>query len=509
MTYDKNYLAIDLGAESGRAILGTLANGRIELTEIHRFTTGPISLPTKYPADESRNDIQDSSLVWDFIRFWQEIMYSIRQVTQEVKLTSIGVDTWGVDFALLDKNGLLLSTPIHYRDSRTNGMMEKVFEKLSREEIYEITGIQFMQLNTLYQLYSLVHNDSPLLKIAGKFLMIPDLINYWLTGRAVSEFTEATTTQFFDTRQGQWSQDIIQAMGFPQHIFPEIIKPGTIIGPIRGFLSKEFECDLMVVAPPTHDTGSAVAAIPAETEDFIWISSGTWSIIGTNVSEPVINTQSYTCNFTNEGGIAGKFRFSKNVTGLWLVQQCRRQWQKEGKDYSYTELTALAKDAPHLKTIVDPGYGEFLHMGGMIEKIKQYCHLTGQPIPVDEGEMIRAVLQGLALKYRYVIEQLEEITGKKSNTIHIVGGGTKNKLLNQFTADALGCKVITGPIEATATGNIIVQAIAMGDIQNWQEGVSIIKNSFDIQTYLPGDRSDWDKAYECFKQNLNKITLAF
>ncbi|MEA3326530.1 MAG: rhamnulokinase family protein [Chloroflexota bacterium] len=509
MTSDKHYLAIDLGAESGRAILGALSNDRIELSEIHRFTTGPVNLPTKYPAGESRNVNDDSSLVWDFVRFWQEIMHCIRNVSQEVKVTSVGVDTWGVDFALLDKNGLLLSTPFHYRDSRTNGMMEKAFEKLSRERIYEITGIQFMQLNTLYQLYSLVYDDSPLMKIANKFLMIPDLINYWLTGRAVSEFTEATTSQIFDTRQGQWSGEIIQAMGFPQHIFPEIIEPGTIIGPMRASLTKELGCDLMVVAPPTHDTASAVAAIPAETDDFIWISSGTWSIIGTNMTEPVINAQSYASNFTNEGGVAGNFRFSKNVTGLWLVQQCRSQWQKEGKDFTYTELTALAKDAPHLKTIIDPDYSEFLHMGSMIEKIIQYCHLTVQPVPENEGEMIRAVLQGLALRYRYVIEQLEELSGKKTKTIHIVGGGTKNKLLNQFTADALGRKVITGPIEATATGNIIVQAIAMGDIHNWQEGVSIIKNSFDIQTYLPGDRSDWEIAYERFKKNLNKITLAF
>ena len=509
MTPKKHYLAIDLGAESGRGILGTLSSGHIELAEIHRFETGPVSLPTKYPAGESRNVNDDSSLVWDFVRFWQEIMHCIRNVSQEVKVTSVGVDAWGVDFALLDKNGLLLSTPFHYRDSRTNGMMEKAFEKLSRERIYEITGIQFMQLNTLYQLYSLVYDDSPLLKITDKFLMIPDLINYWLTGRAVSEFTEATTSQIFDTRQGQWSGEIIQAMGFPQHIFPEIIEPGTIIGPMRACLTKELDCDLMVVAPPTHDTASAVAAIPAETDDFIWISSGTWSIIGTNMTEPVINAKSYASNFTNEGGVAGKFRFSKNVTGLWLVQQCRSQWQKEGKDYSYTELTALAKDAPHLKTIVDPDYSEFLHLGNMVEKIQQYCRLTGQLIPENEGEMIRAVLQGLALRYRYVIEQLEELSGKKTKTIHIVGGGTKNKLLNQFTADALGRKVITGPIEATATGNIIVQAIAMGDIHNWQEGVSIIKNSFDIQTYLPGDQSDWEIAYERFKKNLNKITLAF
>lgn len=509
MTPEKHHLAIDLGAESGRVMQGTFSNDRLELSEKHRFITGPLRLPTSYPEGNIQKEYYDCSLVWDFFRFWQEITNSIRSTAQNVKISSIGVDTWGVDFALLDENGLLLSTPFHYRDNRTEGMMEKSFEKLSRERIYELTGIQFMQLNTLYQLFSLVQSNSPQLKIADKLLMIPDLINYWLTGRAVSEFTEATTSQIFDTRQGQWSAEIIEAMGFPPHIFPKIIKPGTKLGPLRKCVAKDLNCNTMVVAPPTHDTASAVAAIPAETDDYVWISSGTWSIIGTNMPKPVINEASYSSNFTNEGGAAGYYRFSKNITGLWLVQQCRSQWKQDSKDYSYDELTSMARNAPHLKTIIDPGYHEFISVGGMVEKIKDYCRITGQPLPENEAETVRAVLQGLALKYRYVIEQLEEISGKKTNTVHIVGGGTKNKLLNQFTADALGRKVITGPIEATATGNIITQAIAMGHIHNWEEGVSVIKNSFDIQTYIPGDRSGWDKAYDQFKQNLDKIDLAF
>ena len=509
MTPEKHYLAIDLGAESGRVMQGTFANDRLELSEKHRFKTGPLSLPTSYPVGNIQEKNNDCSLVWDFFRFWQEITNCIRRTTRDVKITSIGVDTWGVDFALLDKNGNILSTPFHYRDKRTDGMMEKAFEKVSRERIYELTGIQFMQLNTLYQLYSLVLDDSPQLRIADKLLMIPDLINYWLTGRAVSEFTEATTSQIFDTRKEQWSTEIIEAMGFPPHIFPEVIKPGTKLGHLRDCLVKDLGCDLMVVAPPTHDTASAVAAIPAERDDFVWISSGTWSIIGTNMPQPVINNASYTSNFTNEGGAAGYYRFSKNITGLWLIQQCRSQWQKDGKDYSYAELTSMARNAPHLKTIIDPDYSEFLSVGGMVEKIRKYCRITGQPLPENEAETVRAVLQGLALRYRYVIEQLEEISGKRTKTVHVVGGGTKNKLLNQFTANALDRKVVTGPIEATATGNIMTQAIAMGHIQSWEEGVSVIKNSFDIQAYLPGDRSGWDKAYDRFTDNLNKITLAF
>lgn len=509
MAVEKHYLAMDLGAESGRGMLGTLSNGRMELTEIHRFRTGPVRLPTRYPPSTQPNHKTDCSLVWDFLRFWEEIKFSIKETKQHGQLTSMGVDTWGVDFALLDKNGALIDYPIHYRDSRTEGMFEEAFKRLPRERLYEITGIQFMQLNTLYQLLSMQIQDHPSLKIADKLLMVPDLINYWLTGQAVSEFTEATTSQIIDARKGEWSSEIIQAMGFPPHIFPKIIRPGTQLGSLRPSLVDELGMNTMVVAPPTHDTGSAVAAIPSGSKDFIWISSGTWSIIGMNLPHPVINAQSYDCNFTNEGGAADSFRFSKNVTGLWIVQQCREQWRQEEKQYSYTELTHMAESAPHLNAFIDPDYTEFLQMGNMVGKIQDYCRITGQPIPETKGEIIRTALQGLALRYRYVIEQLEAISGKHAAEIHIVGGGTKNHLLNQMTADALNRKVITGPIEATAIGNIIVQAITMGDITSWNEGVEVIKNSFDIQIYPPGERSGWDQAYQAFKDNLEKITLAF
>ena len=503
MAFEKHYLALDLGAESGRGILGTLSNGHIELSEVHRFQTGPENLPTMYP-----NTGSDNSLVWDFVRFWREIKESIQNASKKVKLESVGADTWGVDFALLDKNGQLLSFPYHYRDNRTNGMMEEAFKRMPREKIYDITGIQFMQINTLYQLFSLSLQNSPILQIADKLVMVPDLINFWLSGRVAAEFTEATTSQFFDTRKGTWSEEIISAMGFPKHIFPEIVMPGTILGALRQSVSEELGCETMVVTPPTHDTASAVSAVPAEDQDFIWISSGTWSIIGMNTPSPIINKQSYQYNFTNEGGYGGSYRFSKNVMGLWIVQQCRRQWQKEGRDYSYTELTEMALNAASMKTLIDPDYSEFLQMGNMIEKVKTYCQITDQSVPTTEGEMIRAALQGLALRYRYIIERLEEVSGKKTSTIHIVGGGTKNRLLNQFTADATGRKVITGPIEATATGNLIVQAIAMGDIANWQEGVAVIRNSFDIETYAPHDQTPWNSAYERFKDNIKKIPLA-
>jgi len=507
MPAEKNYLALDLGAESGRGILGTLSDGILKLTEIHRFETGPVSLPTQYLSNTTKK--LDNSLVWDFLRFWQEIKNCIQLSSRKSTLSSIGVDTWGVDFALLDRSGQMIAYPYHYRDSRTNGIMELAFERMPRERIYEITGNQFMQLNTLFQLYSLVINGAPQLKIADKLLMVPDLVNYWLTGRVVAEFTEATTSQILNARKGQWSSEIISAMGFPVHIFPEIVQPGTILAPLRPSLTEELGCNPQVVAPPTHDTGSAVAAVPAGVEDYIWISSGTWSIVGMNSKEPVINQGSYEGNFTNEGGANGIFQFSRNVMGLWIVQQCRQQWQKEGKDYSYSDLTEMAKDAAHLKTIIDPDFSAFLQAGGMIEKIQDYCRLTNQPLPENEGEMIRAVLQGLALRYRFIIEQIEQITGKKAACIHIVGGGTQNQLLNQFTADASGREVITGPIEATAIGNIMVQAVALGGVSGWEEGREVIRNSFDIQSYQAGERTDWDQAFELFKRNLHKTTLAF
>jgi len=507
---DRNqYLAFDLGAESGRAILGTISDGKLTLREEHRFLTGAQSVPTWYPQKAPALIGSDCSLMWDFTRFWQEMKTAIKKISKEGVIRSAGVDTWGVDFALLDKNGMLIAGPYHYRDNRTNGMIEEACRRMPKERIYEITGIQFMSLNTLPQLLSMVVHDAPALHIADMFLMVPDLLHYWLTGRAVAEFTEATTSQFFDPKTGTWSREIIEAMGFPGHIFPEIIQPGTVIGPLRQSVAEEVGITFSVVAPASHDTGSAVAAVPAEGNDYAWISSGTWSIVGINVPKPVINAESYQYNFTNEGGYGGTYRFSKNVMGLWVVQQCRQQWIMEGTEYSYGELTKMARDAAPLVSIVDPDYSDFLQPGNMVEKVRTYCEKTGQEIPQSPGEVIRSVLQGLALRYRYVIESLESTYGKQMKAIHIVGGGTKNQLLSQMTADALGRQVITGPIEATAIGNIMVQAIAMGDIPDWKTGVAVIKKSFEILAFDPADTKKWDAAYKKFIANLDSIDLAF
>ncbi len=509
MSEMKHYLALDMGAESGRAILGTIQSGKITLSEEHRFLTGAESVPTMYPDLVPSGLDSDCSMLWDFTRFWHEIKKSIHLAGKKVRIEAVGVDTWGVDFALLDKRGMMVGTPFNYRDSRTNGMMEEAFNRIPKEKIYELTGIQFMPINALYHLLAMSVRNDPQLSIADKFLMVPDLFNYWLSGKAVAEFTDTTTSQLFNPRKREWSKEIIQAMDFPRHIFPEVVAPGTILGPLRNSVALETGAQPLIIAPACHDTGAAVAAVPAEVDDFIWISSGTWSIVGMNTPEPIINEASYKYNFTNEGGLDGTYRFSKNVMGLWVVQQCRQQWINEGKEYSYTELTEWAKKADSLKSFVDPDYTAFLRPGKTAERVKEYCQITGQPIPQTEGEIIRAVLQGLALRYRYVIEKLEEVSERKMSTIHIVGGGTKNQLLSQLTADALGRRVITGPIEATGIGNLIVQAIANKDVGSWKEGVEIIRNSFEILTYEPGDKTPWDKSFELFKSNLDHVELAY
>ena len=505
----KHYLALDLGAESGRAILGTLQDDKLTLSEEHRFLTGAEAVPTFYPDMVPQSLDGDCSLLWDFTRFWHEIKRSIHLAGKKARIEAVGVDTWGVDFALLDKKGNLIGSPYNYRDSRTNGMMDEAYKRLPKEKIYELTGIQFMPLNTLYQLLAMSFRNDPQFPVADKFLMVPDLINYWLSGKAVAEFTDTTTTQLYDPRKRQWSEEIIYAMGFPRHIFPDIVPPGTILGPLRGSVANETGIQPLIITPASHDTGSAVSAVPAEDNDFIWISSGTWSIVGMNSPEPIINADSYKYNFTNEGGLEGSYRFSKNIMGLWVVQQCRQQWIDEGREFSYTELTERASKAPKLKSFVDPDYSDFLRPGKTAEKVKEYCQITGQTVPQSEGEIIRAVLEGLALRYRYVIEKLEEVSGRKMSIIHIIGGGAKNQLLSQFTADALGKRVISGPVEATSIGNLIIQAIANKDIESWNEGLAIIRNSFEILTFEPGDKNPWDKAFENFKSHHAKIKLAF
>jgi rhamnulokinase len=481
-------LAIDLGAESGRTILGNLEGVHLELSETHRFPNLPIWV---------NNLSGQSTLYWNILGLWQNVKEGIGKSIHKSSdpISGLGIDTWGVDFGLLDRNGDLIANPVHYRDSRTDGMMDEAFRRMPRSEIFAHTGNQFLQLNTLFQLLSLVVHQSPWLEAAETILTMPNLLNYWLTGRMACEFTHATTTQCYDPQLANWSDPLLAAMQIPRRLFPEVIQPGTVLGPLLSPVAREIGGSVPVIATASHDTGSAVAAVPAQKSGFAWISSGTWSVMGTELDHPVINPTSLENNFTNEGGAGGTFRFSKNIMGLWLLQECRRTWMLEGEELSYTDLTTLAEAAPPFSAVIDVDYGEFLKPGDMPNRIQEYLRRTGQPILTSKAALARTILESLALKYRLVLERLEEMTGQRLEPLYIVGGGTQNRLLNQFAADATGRLVITGPIEATAAGNILLQAVALGELSSLQEARNVVRRSFDVMEFIPRPNEAWDAAY--------------
>jgi rhamnulokinase len=484
MTDTRNYLAVDLGAESGRTIVGTLLDDRLSLAETHRFANSPVRL--------------QNSLHWDALRLWSEIKAGIRLSSAKFNksLDSIGLDTWGVDFALLDRQGALLSNPFHYRDKRTDGMLEEAFKHMSRAEIFANTGIQFMQINTLYQLLTMSLQKSPLFDVARTLVTIPDLFNYWLSGEITNEFTNSTTTQCFDPRQRDWATPVLNAMHIPLHLFGPVTESGTLIGPLLPYIAEETGAvAIRIVVPACHDTGSAIVAVPAQNQDFAWISSGTWSIMGAEVRDPCVNEKALEYNFTNEGGVYGTWRLSKNIMGLWLVQECKRTWAYQGEDFSYDEITRLASEAKPFIAVIDPDDNDFFHAGDMPERIRKYCASTGQTVPQTKGEIVRVALEGIALKYRWVVERLEELTGKRLDPVHIIGGGTKNRLLNQFTADATYRTVIAGPVEATAIGNVLMQAIGLNHLGSLADAREIVRGSFRTEVYEPKQTSDWEEAY--------------
>ena len=485
MANDRNYLAVDLGAESGRVMMGRLVDDRLSLMEAHRFANIPVRLP--------------DGLHWDVLRIWSEIKSGISAAVSKSAqpMDAIGLDAWGVDFALLDHKGDLLGNPFHYRDSRTDGMLAEAFRRMPRERIFENTGIQLMEINTLYQLLAMVVNKSPQLEIARTLLTIPDLFNYWLTGKIICEFTHATTTQCFDPHKRAWAHPLLAAMGIPEYLFQPTIEPGTLIDNLaRGVANELGTGRIPVVAPACHDTGSAVVAIPAEGKNFAWISSGTWSILGVEVDQPIVNEQTLKYNFTNEGGVFGTWRLSKNVMGLWILQECRRTWARHGENFSYDDLTRMAVDAKPFQCIIDPDFGGFLHPEDMPDQIRQYCSDSGQTVPQEKGELIRSVLESIALKYRWLLERLEEITATRFERVHIIGGGTKNHLLNQFTADSTQRPCLTGPVEATALGNVLMQGIALGHIESLESARDLVCKSFPPSVYQPGDSKEWDHAYK-------------
>ena len=486
----KQFLAFDFGAESGRAILGTLNKGKLTLEEKHRFPN-----PTGK---------MNGTLHWDLLGQWEQIKQGLKNV-KGVKLESIGVDTWGVDFGLLDKQGNVLGLPVMYRDLRTEGMMEAAFKKMSRKDIFEHTGIQFMSINSLYQVMSLVKSKSVLLENADKLLFMPDLFNYLLTGEKKSEFSIASTSQMYDPRKRAWATPVLDALGIPKKILPEVVPSGTVIGKLLKDVADECGIDVApVIAPGGHDTASAVASVPSESGKWCYISSGTWSLMGVELDEALINEKILKYNYTNEGGVGGKIRFLKNIMGLWLVQECRRHFVKTGHDHSYADLTRMAGSSKAFAHIIDPDHAPFASPGDMPTKIEEYCKKTKQKSPGTRGAYVRAALDSLALKYRATLEGLEDILGYKVDVIHIVGGGCQNELLNQLTADVCGKPVVAGPIEATAIGNILTQAIGTGAVKDLAEAREIVRNSFPVKRYEPKPTKDVEAVYAKYKEMTKK-----
>lgn len=493
MAKSQNYLAVDFGAESGRVLVGMFDGKKVALKDIHRFANGPVRLI--------------NSLHWDVLRLFSEIKHGIQLYVKEhgSDVKSIGIDTWGVDYALLDKHDVLLGNPYHYRDSRTDGMYEEAFKRVPRGKIFELTGIQFMKLNTIFQLLAMVVQKSPILDTAHTLLMMPDLFNFWLTGIKVSEFTDATTTQLYDPRSHTWSKSLFEKLDIPIKIMSQIVQPATVLGTLLQPLQDELGLmKIPVIAPGTHDTASAVAAVPAVEKDYAYISSGTWSLMGAEITEPLINSKSLQYNFTNEGGISNTFRFLKNIMGLWPIQESRRQWALEGSAHSYDELAQMASAAKPFSAIFNPDDESFLSPGDMPKRIREFCVKTKQNVPQDKGSIVRMALEGLALKYRWTLEKMEEILGYKVKVIHLVGGGCQNKLLNQFTADAIGRPVIAGPVEATALGNILVQALGSGELSSLAEIREVVRNSFELTSFKPGNREPWDEVYGKFLKLIEK-----
>jgi len=486
----KSYLAFDFGAESGRAVLARSQSGILTTEELRRFPNEPVEY--------------GGALHWDVARLWFEVRKVLASL-DEVELAGIGVDAWGVDYALLGERGELLQNPYHYRDRRTEGVMEQVFQKVSREDIYRATGIQFMPINTLYQLFA-EHRESPkVVAAANSLVTIPDLFNYWLTGNAVCEFTNATTTQMVDPVKRTWAKDLLQRLDLPADLPAPIVEPGSIVGTLLPAIARGSSlAGTTVIAPACHDTGSAVAAISAR-DQTAFLSSGTWSLVGTELDSPVITADALRLNFTNEGGVNGTTRLLKNVMGLWMLQGCRQCWMAQGRSYDYPELMELAAREPSFRHLVDPDDASFLRPMDMAIAVNDFCNRTHQPAPEEPGAYVRTILESLAFKYRLVLRSLEQLTGKRFQQIRVIGGGSKNRLLNQFTADATGKRVLAGPAEATALGNVAIQILATGNAGSLEEVRAIVDRSFSTEIFEPLDADKWDQHAERFEQYCESI----
>ena len=479
------FLAFDLGAESGRAMAATTRAGVLSLAEICRFPNDPVRV--------------DGSLYWDAPRLWLHMEDALRRASAgAARYDSVGVDAWGCDYGLVGEHGELVGNPYHYRDTRTDGVMEDVFTRVPRARIYDITGIQFLTFNTLFQLVAAQRHTPRLLDAAIQLGTIPDILNYWLTGELRAEYTSATTTQMIDARRREWAVDLLRDLDLPVRLLPPLIEPGSRLGALRRSVCAPL-AGTPVVVPACHDTGSAVASVAAN-NGRAFLSSGTWSLLGTEVSRPVITADALEGNFTNEGGVCGTTRLLKNIGGLWLLQACRRDWARAGERYEYAELMRAAQDDRFaFRSLFDPDDPGFFHPSDMPAAIAAYCRRTEQPEPDGPGAAARAILESLAFKYRVVLDALEVLTGTRVTEVQIVGGGSRNTLLNQFTADATGRAVIAGPVEATALGNIAMQMVATGAVADLAEARRLIEHSFPVERFAPAAADRWAAHYRRFR----------
>ena len=481
----KRVLAFDFGASSGRAIIGCFDGDKITLEEVHRFSNDPVSV--------------GGTVYWDVLRLFYEIKQGIIKAKIAGGFDSIGIDTWGVDFGLIDSEGKLMENPVHYRDARTVGLVDEAFKTMPKEKLYGITGIQFMELNTLFQLISLKKYRPWMLERADKMLFMPDLFGYMLTGKMCAEYSIASTSQLIDLDKKTWSKEILDAFGIKESVFAPLVQPGTVLGELSKEVCEECGVDpVPVISVCGHDTQSAITSVPCEDGDFAFLSSGTWSLFGTELDKPIVNETSMNINITNEGGFDGSTGFLKNIIGLWLIQESRRQWKREGKEYSYADLEKLALAAEPFKCFIDPDAPEFVPHGNIPERVREFCRKTGQYVPETVGEIMRCIYESLAMKYRLTFEKLRECTERDYPVIHVIGGGTKDGLLCQMTANSCDRTVKAGPIEATVMGNVAVQLMSDGSVKNIGQARKIVADSSELKTFELKDTDKWAGAYEDF-----------
>lgn len=487
-----NFLAFDLGATSGRSILGTFDNGKLELRELTRFGNDILQIQGKY--------------YWNIYSIYNSIKEGMRAAASlDIAINAIGIDTWGVDFVYVAEDGTILNLPRSYRDPYTERSPEKYFKLIPKEEVYKLTGIQIMNFNSLFQLYAAKMEKSAALQSAKEILFLPDALSYLLSGNKACEYTIASTSQFLNPLTKKIENKLLEAIEIHPSVIPPLIKPGKVVGLLRDSIAKECGLNTIpIIAVAGHDTASAIVSIPAKNKKFAYISSGTWSLMGIEVDEPIINEQSYKMNFTNEGGVEGTIRFLKNITGMWLLEQCRKEWEQLGRTYTYDEIIKMAKTAKGFQCFVDPDDAVFANPESMIESIIKFCTDSGQSAPKEDAEFIRCIFESLALKYKYVLSCLCELSPHAIEVLHIIGGGSQNKLLNQFTANATGLPIVAGPYEATAIGNIMMQAKGLGLVKSLKEIRAIINESFTLESYEPQDTELWNNAYEKFLKLIEK-----